>query len=422
MCPPTRWTWYNFRYYMKNKIQPKILKGFRDFLPDETLKRNLIIEKLKNVFELYGFSPLETPALEYGETLLGKYGQEADNLLYLFKDNGDRLVGLRYDQTVPLARVISMYPNLPKPFKRYQIQSVWRAENTQKGRYREFLQCDIDTVGTKDILADFEIIDCVFQAFKNLGFKNTTILLNDRKNFLGIDNFYINTIDKLPKIGEENVIKELIKKNLSKEKAENLLKIIKNKPLSDDLKNLFSLLKEKGYQENIDFVYQPTLARGLNYYTGVIYEVVSKDYQGGSLGGGGRYDNLIGLFTGKDIPAVGFAFGFDRIIEALNSLNLIKNNKNPTKVLVTVFSPSFTKQSLKIINQLRKNNIKSEIYLDQNSKLDKQLKYADKKNIPYVIIIGEEEISKNILKLKNMKTGEQKELKIEDCIKFLISN
>lgn len=407
---------------MTNKITPKILKGFRDFLPEEALKRNYIISRLKNVFELYGFLPLETPALEYGETLLGKYGQEADKLLYLFKDKGNRLVGLRYDQTVPLARVISMYPELSKPFKRYQIQSVWRAENTQKGRYREFLQCDIDTVGTKDILADFEIIDCVLQAFKKLGLKKTTILLNDRKNFLGVNNSYINTIDKLPKIGQENVINELIKKGLSKEKSINLLKTIKNKPLSADLKTLFSLLKKQGYKEGEDFVYQPTLARGLDYYTGIIYEVVAKDYQGGSLGGGGRYDNLIGLFTGKDIPAVGFAFGFDRIIDALNSLNIIENQNDSTKVLVTIFSSLLLEKSLEITNILRKNNIKTEIYLNKEEKLEKQLKYADKRKIPYVVIVGEEEVSKNILKLKNMKTREQKELKIEECIKFLISN
>lgn len=396
---------------MSTKITPQTLKGFRDFLPDQAIKRNWLINKLKNIFEKYGFDPLETPALEYASTLLGKYGQEADKLLYLFEDHGKRKVGLRYDQTVPLARIISQYQNITKPFKRYQIQPVWRAENTQKGRYREFLQCDIDIVGEKSLYADFEIIDLVLKSFKSLGFKKTKVLINDRKNFQNINNKFINSIDKLPKIGEEKVIEELIKKGLEKDKAQSLLNEIKNKKKTFDIEKLFSLLKNQGYQENIDFVYLPTLARGLDYYTGLIFEVIDEDYQAGSLGGGGRYDNLIGLFTGQDMPAVGFAFGFDRIIEAAESLNLLPNIKTNTQVLVTIFSPDLAKISLKIAEFLRKNNINTEVYLNEEAKLDKQLKYANKKNIPYVIIIGPEEAEKNLMKLKNMKTGEQKLIK-----------
>lgn len=354
---------------------------------------------------------METPALEYASTLLGKYGQEADKLLYLFEDHGKRKVGLRYDQTVPLARIISQYQNITKPFKRYQIQPVWRAENTQKGRYREFLQCDIDIVGEKSLYADFEIIDLVLKSFKSLGFKKTKVLINDRKNFQNINNKFINSIDKLPKIGEKKVIEELIKKGLEKDKAQSLLNEIKNKKKTFDIEKLFSLLKNQGYQENIDFIYLPTLARGLDYYTGLIFEVIDEDYQAGSLGGGGRYDNLIGLFTGQDMPAVGFAFGFDRIIEAAESLNLLPNIKTNTQVLVTIFSPDLAKISLKIAEFLRKNNINTEVYLNEEAKLDKQLKYANKKNIPYVIIIGPEEAEKNLMKLKNMKTGEQKLIK-----------
>ncbi|GIW64558.1 MAG: histidine--tRNA ligase [Patescibacteria group bacterium] len=396
---------------MSTKITPQTLKGFRDFLPDQAIKRNWLINKLKNIFEKYGFDPLETPALEYASTLLGKYGQEADKLLYLFEDHGKRKVGLRYDQTVPLARIISQYQNITKPFKRYQIQPVWRAENTQKGRYREFLQCDIDIVGEKSLYADFEIIDLVLKSFKSLGFKKTKVLINDRKNFQNINNKFINSIDKLPKIGEKKVIEELIKKGLEKDKAQSLLNEIKNKKKTFDIEKLFSLLKNQGYQENIDFIYLPTLARGLDYYTGLIFEVIDEDYQAGSLGGGGRYDNLIGLFTGQDMPAVGFAFGFDRIIEAAESLNLLPNIKTNTQVLVTIFSPDLAKISLKIAEFLRKNNINTEVYLNEEAKLDKQLKYANKKNIPYVIIIGPEEAEKNLMKLKNMKTGEQKLIK-----------
>ncbi len=396
---------------MPTKITPQTLKGFRDFLPSQAIKRNWLINKLKTIFEKYGFDPLETPAIEYASTLLGKYGQEADKLLYLFEDNGKRKVGLRYDQTVPLARIIAQYQNITKPFKRYQIQPVWRAENTQKGRYREFLQCDIDIVGEKSLYADFEIVDLVLKSFKSLGFKKTKVLINDRKNFQNIDNKFINSIDKLPKIGEEKVIEELIKKGLEKDKAQSLLNEIKNKKKTPDIEKLFSLLKNQSYQENIDFIYLPTLARGLDYYTGLIFEVIDEDYQAGSLGGGGRYDNLIGLFTGQDVPAVGFAFGFDRMIEAAESLNLLPNIKTNTQALVTIFSPDLAPISLETAEFLRKNNINTEVYLNEEAKLEKQLKYANKKNIPYVIIIGPEEAEKNLMKLKNMKTGEQKLIK-----------
>ncbi|MCX7955614.1 MAG: histidine--tRNA ligase [Patescibacteria group bacterium] len=394
------------------------LKGFRDFLPEKAIKRTELINKLKNIFEQFGFDPIETPALEYADTLLGKYGEEADKLLYIFEDKGKRKIGLRYDQTVPLARIISQYQNITKPFKRYQIQPVWRAENTQKGRYREFIQCDIDIIGSLDILSDFEIVDLVLTAFKKIGFKKTKILINDRKNFYGINNSLIASIDKLPKIGEEKVIEELIKKSLKKEEAKKLLNSIKNKSLSEDIKKLFNLLKEKGYKENVDFVYQPTLARGLDYYTGIIYEVVDEDYPT-SLGGGGRYDNLIGLFTGKNIPAVGFAFGFDRIIEAIESLSLLKTQKTKTQVLVTIFSSDLIKKSLEIVNFLRKNNINAEIYLNQNDKLEKQLKYADKKGIEYVVIVGPEEAKKNVVNLKNMITGEQRLISLISLINLI---
>lgn len=395
------------------------LKGFRDFLPEKAIKREELIKKLKNIFENFGFDPLETPALEYADVLLGKYGEEADKLLYLFKDRGERLIGLRYDQTVPLARIISQYQNIIKPFKRYQIQPVWRAENTQKGRYREFLQCDIDIIGEKSILADFEIIDLVLETFKKLGFKKTKILINDRKNFEGVNISYIASIDKLPKIGEEKVIEELVLKGLNKNEAEKLIKLLKNKPKTSDIEKLFDLLEKQGYKESVDFVYQPTLARGLDYYTGIIYEVIDEDYPSNSLGGGGRYDNLIGLFTGKDIPAVGFAFGFDRIFEAMESLSLLPDIKTKTQVLVTIFSADLIKKSIETAQFLRKNNINTELYLNPNDKLEKQLKYADKKSIPYVVIIGEEEAKNNVVKLKNMKTGEQQPISLISLISLI---
>lgn len=404
------------------KTKAKILKGFRDFLPEIAIQRDWLEKKLKINFERYGFDPLETPALEYGETLLNKYGNEGNKLLYLFKDQGKRLVGLRYDQTVPLARVIAMYPNLIKPFKRYQIQPVWRAEKPQKGRFREFLQCDIDIIGEKSVLAELEIIDCVFSSFKSLGLKKIKILLNDRKNFIGIDNKFINTIDKLPKINQSGVIDELTKKGLNLKEAKELLNTVIAKKPTNNLKLLFNWLKKQGYREGIDFVYQPTLARGLDYYTGIIYEVISTDYPTGSLGGGGRYDNLISSFFNQQVPAVGFAFGFDRIIELVNNLKLIPNKKTTTQVLVTVFNKDLVDQSIKIAAQLREAGINTELFLNEEAKLEKQLSYASKKMIPYVIIIGPEELKNNQIKIKNMFKKEEKSSSLNNLIKELKNN
>lgn len=405
------------------KITPQTLKGFRDFLPSDAIARSYLIGKIKTVFERFGFDPLETPALEYAETLLGKYGDEADKLLYIFEDRGKRKVGLRYDQTVPLSRVVAQYQNIPKPFKRYQIQPVWRAENTQKGRYREFLQCDIDIVGSEGIYADAEIIACILSTVKYLGFKNAKMLINDRSVFSGMNFKFIISIDKLSKIGEEGVVKELIAKGMLKEEVEKFINSFdKNKP-TPLISSLFKILKENGLKEGSDFEFKPTLARGLDYYTGSIFELVCPDYPVGSIGGGGRYDKLIGQFTGQDeVPAVGFAFGFDRLLEAMKQLNLLPNEVTSTKILVSVFSPYLLKKSVSIAEKLRSNNINTDINLDADLKLEKQFKYADKKGIPYVVIIGPEEAAKNLVKLKDMKTGEQKDLSEKELLAFLKSN
>jgi histidyl-tRNA synthetase len=389
------------------KITAKIPKGFRDFLPSDAIARFFVIKKIKTVFETFGFDPLETPALEYAETLLGKYGDEADKLLYLFEDRGKRKVGLRYDQTVPLARIVAQYQNLPKPFKRYQIQSVWRAENTQKGRYREFLQCDIDIVGEGKIYADAEIIGCALEAVKQLGFKKVKMLINDRSIFAGVDNKYIIALDKLAKIGRENVIKELIEKGMSESEANKFMNDFEKKQPTPLLEELFKTLEDRGLKRGVDFEFVPTLARGLDYYTGTIFELICDDYKSGSIGGGGRYDKLIGQFTGNDTPAVGFAFGFDRLLEAMKELKLVPEKNTETKVLVTVFSPEMIAKSNEVAVNLRNNSINTDIVLNPDLKLEKQLKYADKKGVSFVIIIGPEEVAKNSVKLKNMKTGEQ---------------
>lgn len=361
------------------KIIPKTLKGFRDFLPKEARKRQYAIEILKNVFESYGFEPLQTPALEYEEILLGKYGDEGDKLMYRFEDNGLRRVALRYDQTVPLARVMSQYQNnLPLPFKRYQIQNVWRAENTQKGRFREFLQCDIDIVGEQSISADVEILQIINSCLQKLGFTNYKLLINDRKNFNGIDPSAILTIDKLKKIGDDGAKKELAEKGFDS----NLLEQIKSK----DATELINTLIKNSEIIGREVTYEPTLARGLDYYTGLIIEVEIEEFDAGSIGGGGRYDNLIGMFENNSIPAIGFAFGFDRLMEAMEKNKLFPQTLTTSKVFVAVPSVGLEKTSIQIGKLLRSRNINSEVFLNNEVSMEKQFKYVEKKEIPFVVI------------------------------------
>ncbi len=384
-------------------IKAQTLKGFRDFLPKDAKKRQYAISTLRKVFELYGFEPLETPTLEYEEVLTGKYGEEGDRLMYKFTDNGGRKVALKYDQTVPLARVIAQNQNdLIFPFKRYQIQPAFRAENPQKGRFREFVQCDIDIIGADSPLCDFELIEIAAKGFERLGFKNTRIYINDRELFKDIPKKAIIIIDKLKKIGKENVKKELEEKGFDKDLLD---KIIKNKP-SDRIKKVLELVKKSDLNSKV--IFDPTLARGLDYYTGIIMEAEDNDYKAGSLGGGGRYNNLISLFTGNSFTASGFSFGFDRLIDAMNDLNLFPDSFNDTQVLV-----SFNDNALEIANVLRIKNINTEVFLEEKN-LEKQLKYADKKKIPYVIIFDNKKLI-----LKNMQTRTQDVLSIEEIIEKL---
>jgi histidyl-tRNA synthetase len=409
-------------------IKPQTLKGFRDFLPQVAQKRQYVIDKLKTVFESFGFEPIETPTLEYEEILSGKYGDEGDKLMYRFEDNGKRRVAMRYDQTVPLARVVAQYQNeLPIPFKRYQIQNVWRAENTQKGRYREFLQCDIDIVGVDSPLADVEIITTTLECYKKLGFKNITLLINDRTVFEGLPTEAIIIIDKLKKIGEDEVCKQLFEKAIvgNIDAGKNLLKYLTNHPGTPRIQEITNILRQLSIDEKI-VKFSPTLARGLDYYTGLILEIESDDYPYGSLAGGGRYDNLIGMFAGRQIPAVGLAFGFDRTIEAMDALNLFPEDltNSSTKALVTIFSEDLRQESLKIASKLRDKNINTEIYLGEikeKNPLEKQLKYADQKQIPYVLIIGPEEMESNSITVKNLKSRTQEKTTIEDFVKRINS-
>lgn len=416
-------------------VKAQTLKGFRDFLPKEAKKRQYVINTLKAVFESYGFEPLETPALEYEEVLLGKYGEEGDKLMYRFEDNGKRKVALRYDQTVPLSRVVAQYssasspqgqPVLPMPFKRYQVQPVWRAENTQKGRFREFLQCDIDTVGIDSPLSDAEIITVIAKSLEKLGFKNFKILINDRENLKFSTNGIllpqdknikaVRSVDKLKKIGRDGVITELTQNGFDTKEAEEIMQTVQSTKPTRRLEQIFDLLALYNIQNTTKYEFSPTLARGLDYYTGIIIEVEIEEYTVGSVGGGGRYDKLVGMFAGRDIPAVGFAFGFDRIIEAMEQLNLFPADLQTTKVLVTVFSAELLAKSLEVCFRLRSSNINAEVYLDENAKMEKQLKYADQKGIPYALIIGLDEAKNNTVTLKNLATREQQTISPENLI------
>jgi histidyl-tRNA synthetase len=399
------------------KITPQILKGFRDFLPIDAMKRQYVVNIIRKTFELYGFEPLETPAIEYLEVFTGNIGED-EKLFYKFEDTGGRKVALRYDQTVPTCRLIAQYPDkITMPFKRYQIQTVWRAEKPQKGRYREFLQCDADIFGVDDRASDGETIALTIDIFKNLGFKKPIAVINDRALYKDMPYKAIVAIDKLEKIGKDGVIGELIGKGYSSDEAKKMLDQVASSQPNDDLKTVFKFLDNYGMQENYKF--KPTLARSFSYSNGTIWEIVVDEFKSGSLAGCERFDSLISRFSKQNIPAVGFAIGFDRTVLAMDELGLFPDIKTTSKVLVTVFEKNLLNPSQKITQSLRNSGINTDLYSDPNIKLDKQLKYANKKNIPYVIIIGPEEVKKNVVKLKDMKTGEQVELSIEEVIKKL---
>lgn len=404
------------------------LKGFRDFLPEEKRRRDFIMAKVKQTFEIFGFEPLETPTLEYSSVILGKYGKEADKMVYSFKDKGGRNLSLRYDQTVPTARVLAQYQaKLPKCFRRYQLQNVFRADKPQAGRYREFTQCDIDIFGSTSPLADAEIIACTYFSFKNVGYPNIILRLNDRQVLFDVLKPFsskklsllsiIQTVDKLDKKPKSDVIKELVTKGLTLKQTNQALKAINQAKISDNLKQIITLSQSLGVPKKaLDF--SPSLARGLDYYTGMIFEVILPKYKIGSFGGGGRYDNLINQLSGINIPAVGIAFGFDRMVEAATEMKLIPTVGIGTQVLVTIFDKTTTKSSAQIAQKLRQANISTEIYPDQD-KLDKQLKFANKKAIPFVLIIGPDEAKQNKVTLKNMTTGKQQTLPLAKVIEEL---
>ena len=413
---------------MNKKIQT--LKGFRDFSAKKMVIRNEIIKRLRSVFEKYGFDELQTPSLEYQEILLGKYGEEAEKLMYLFQDPGGRNVGLRYDLTVPLARFVGNNVDLPIPFKRYQIQPVWRADKPQKGRYREFYQCDVDTVGSNSPTADAEILAIISDCLRALDFQSFKIRVNSRQVLFSImekagikNEMYfsvIQSIDKLDKKTPIEVEDELATKGISESAIKEIFEILKQVKPDAILSQVCDQAVRMGAK---NLVFDPTLARGLDYYTGPIFESVVEEPKIGSLTGGGRYDNLLKNLGGFDYPATGTTLGLDRIADVIDELNLWPNLPDTqTRVLVCVLSSDIFEKSLDIVSNLRNNGVNCEIALESDKKIGGQLKYADQKGIPYAIIIGPDEIKSNKLVLKNLATRQQKIASLAEIVQQLIAS
>jgi histidyl-tRNA synthetase len=431
---------------LSSKIKPRLYKGTRDFLPEQMIKRNYVVTIIKEVFEKFGFDPLETPALELWETLSGKYGEEGDRLTYRFIDRGKREVGLRYDLTVPLSRVIAMYPEIPMPFKRYQVQPVWRADKPQKGRFREFYQCDIDIIGSSSMLADAEIIAAFHRVLTRLNFQKFTIRINSRKILSGIAEIsgtnpekeaeVARAIDKFDKIGINGVREELINRRIKPDGADKILQVLNidgsnsgrleklsnllqaSQPGQDgikEMKDLLSYLRMLEVPED-QILFDLYLARGLDYYTGPIYETRVDEPKIGSITGGGRYDNLIGLFSGKNLPATGSSIGLERIVTVMDELEMFpKNLKTSVQVLVTIFDSTTLQYSIKITNLLRDRNINCDLY-SGNSKLRGQFGLANDRNIPITVVAGPDEMEKNTVNVKNMSSGKQVNVPFESVV------
>jgi len=399
-------------------MKTQTLKGFRDFLPREALKRQWLKEKITQVFELWGYDPIETPTLEPLELFAGQIGED-EKLFFKFKDQGGRDVALRYDQTVPTCRVVGQYNReLTFPFKRYQIQSAFRAENPQKGRYREFLQCDADIFGVAGPTADAEIIALSLDIYRRLGFKNAKALINDRVLLKDLPYKAIVAIDKLQKIGEDGVIADMGKKGIPSDKAKEYLAIVKNLKPNETITTILDYLKKSGFSEDW-YAFDPTIARSFSYSTGSIWEIVVPGFDGGSVLGGERFDKLIEQVADVSIEGVGFGLGFDRTLDAAEQFGLIPELQTSAEVLVTIFGRSLFENSLAIATQLRDSGIKTDLYTDPNVKLEKQLKYADQKGIPFVVIIGPKEAEKKEVTVKNLQTKEQKTISVEELVNEL---
>ncbi len=403
---------------MKSNMQKQnlqTLKGFRDFLPGDVYKRQWVRDIMVKTAEAWGYEPIETPTLESYSVFKGEIGED-EKLFYKFKDNGDRDVMLRYDQTVPTCRYVAANQNnLVFPFRRYQVQNVFRAENTQAGRYREFTQFDLDIFGVSSPSADAEVIAVNLDTLLKIGFKKPLIIFNNRDLMKDIPYEAIVAIDKLKKIGREGVLADMVKKGISQSDAEQYFLAVQNIQPDETIKTIITYLEKSGFSAEY-YRFEPTLARSFSYSQGPIWELVIEDYTVGSIGGGERYDGMMERLTGLTLPATGMAYGFDRTVEAAAQLGLIPTAKSKTQALVTIFSPTLQGDSLSVAKQLRESGLNTELYPDPSDKLDKQLKYADKKGIPFVVILGEDEAKNNTVTLKNLATREQTTLPLDQAI------
>ncbi len=429
------------------KVKPSLPKGMRDFLPQDMLKREYVFNTIRDVFHLYGFEPIQTPTMERHETLFGKYGEDAENLIYSASHQRSKEeLAMRYDLTVPLARVVAQYENdLNFPFKRYHIAPVWRGERPARGRYREFYQCDADIVGVREMNADAEIIAVIVTALQALGFPQFTVKINNRKLLTAIGAFsgvpdeqlldLYRSVDKFDKIGAEGVEKELVERGIADETVKRMLELITHsEPGVANLDYLESQLGEapgtkEGISElrelsdglvnlNVDastYEFDFTMVRGLGYYTGPIFETVITEPNLGSVSGGGRYDELIGMFRRESMPTTGTSLGIERIIDLMDELDLYPADVSGTVVqaMVAVFNSDVRPACAQIASELRQAGIRTELYLTDRN-VSKQFKHADNKGIPVVIIAGPDELSSGIVKLRRLKDGHEVDAKREE--------
>ncbi|MDC3251671.1 histidine--tRNA ligase [Planctomycetota bacterium] len=428
-------------------MKVQCLKGFRDYLPGEMLQKERMLASVREVFEQHGYPPLMTPALEYAEVLTGKYGDEGEMLLYRFRDNGDRDVALRYDLTVPLARVLAEHGNIGMPFRRYQIAPVWRAEKPARGRFREFMQCDVDLIGVDSAAADAEMLVIGAAVMQRFGIENYKLRINHRGVLSALcrkvglegsaEGDFLRILDKLDKIGEEKFRQEVsgipgldasgldsvlaVVLDASSDPREVLSHIEKNLG-SDDLATsaiqrmteILDIVEAAGIGKYCQI--DPAIARGLSYYTGLVYETFLDDLpQVGSVMSGGRYDDLVGMFSGKELPAIGISLGIDRLFYALSEMGLIETSSQPAEVLVVLFSEESAPASFSAASGLRHEGINTMVY-PKAAKVKKQLQFAQKSGIPYVVVIGDEELKKGTVQFRDMDAGSQDEISLSDAV------